>query len=65
MMLCKDCNCCDLCVLELGKSGGIMFFCNKHGIYCDTTHFDTRQCIKEDCDVIWRAAKEKGSRYDG
>ena len=39
--------------------------CSKYGILCDTTHPSTRQCIEDDCDVIWRAAREKGSRYNG
>lgn len=47
------------------KSNVSTIECSKHGIAVDTTQPETRQCIEDDCDVLWRAAREKGSRYDG
>lgn len=63
-MLCKDCE-HSRYVCSTEEYRVITFKCLKYGIPCDTSHIDTRRCIEDDCDVIWRAAREKGSRYDG
>jgi len=64
-MLCKDCEYADIWGGYPIRINTTIIECSKYGMLCDTTHPGTRQCIEEDCDVLWRAAKEKGSRYDG
>ena len=62
-MLCKDCK-HSMLILDL-ETDVSQIVCEKYGVVCDTTNPNNRQCIEEDCDVIWRAAREKGARYDG
>ena len=61
-MLCKD---CEYGVCGFGGNNFWIVECCKYRVDCDTTNPNTRQCIEDDCDVIWRAAMQKGSRYDG
>jgi len=60
MMLCKDCG---YGGCSFGGNNLWIVECDKYKVTCDTTHPKARQCIEDDCDVLWRAAKEKGSRY--
>ena len=69
-MLCKDCKYGFLYIdwpypkSFQYKNGGVGVECDKYHLICDTSHPEARQCIEDDCDVIWRAAMQKGSRYD-
>lgn len=65
-MLCKDCE-YGAIYIDFSKdnhyeNGKIGVSCEKYHLICDTTHPEIRQCIKEDCDVLWRAAR---CRLDG
>lgn len=67
-MLCKDCEHGHLYIdfsRDKRYGGGCAVCCWKYGITCDTAHPETRQCIEEDFDVLWRAGWEKGPRWDG
>lgn len=64
-MLCKNCEHSELTIEFWCKGDVFRIDCAKHGISCDTAWPNLRQCIEDDCDVLWRAAREKGSRYDG
>lgn len=64
-MYCADCEYADLWVEFPVKSNVATIECSKHGIAVDTTQPGTRQCIEDDPDVIWRAARQKVSRYNG
>lgn len=63
-MFCADCE-HSRYVCSTEEHRVCTFRCLKYGILCDTSHLGTLQCIEDDCDVIWRAAMQKGSRYDG
>ena len=63
-MLCCDCDYCRF-VRSFGRGDGGTIMCSKYGMFCDSAHPEYRQCIEDDCDVIWRAAREKGARCDG
>lgn len=64
-MLCKNCRYGKLTIEFWCKGNVFKIDCAKYGISCDTTQPNLRQCIENDPDVLWRAAREKRSRYNG
>lgn len=55
-MYCKD---CEYSTIRGYQNIFMQIDCKKYGITVDTTNADTRQCIENDYDVLWRAGFDK------
>ena len=61
-MKCKECK---ESIIFWGGNYYFTVICRKYNRRADTTHPETRPCIEDDYDVLWRAGAEMGERRDG